>query len=425
MELKDFFSVVKKYLAIVLLVVFVIVSATAFFSVMTPQKYQSSASILIQPTREPTTQYQYGGYYAIQASELFADTILGWLKSSEVMSEIFQDAKIAVTSDNIAALSGQIVARKVPPQNVELQLNDKDQARSKMLMQAIIDVVKNKTDIINKNAGEGSTFTIISSDILTMPIKPSITLNITISIFIGLILGIILVFLREYFSSTINFTKSAINIFGPRNVISFYGKIKGLIDQESILAERFRFMRANILPITSKDEKIGLVVSGVNETDQSVRIAANFALSAARAGRKVILIDSDFDNPRIHEFFALPNTRGFSELLFDNGHLESYLLATPEENLKVVSAGMRLSYSADTIARANLDELKKELERQADLIIYNVAPLSDSSDAFPLFGVAKKALLVIKLGTSHIAAAEYIHRFLDQKEIEQFAVVIN
>ena len=423
--MKDFFSIVKKYVLMVILIIFVIVLAATTFSLARPQKYQSSASLLIQPVREPTTQYQYGGYYAIQASEMFAGTILGWLKSPEVLSEILQEAKMPVGASEIQALSNQISARKIPPQNIELNVIDLNQEKAKLLASSTINIIKSKTELINKSASDGSAFTIISSDILTMENRPNIIFNVGLAFIIGLILGLVLVFLREYFSVTINFPKTASNIFNAPNIVTFYGKIRGLIDQDSLLAERFRFIRANILPILSSSEKIGLVVSGINHSEQSAKIAANLALSSARAGKRVILVDSDFDDPHLHELFALPNTRGFSELLFDTNHLDSYLLATPEENLKVVSAGMRLSYSADTIARADLGKLKKELEEWADLVIYNVAPLSGSSDAFPIFGIAKKALLVVKLGVSHIASAEYIHRFLTQKEIEQFVAVIN
>jgi|GEM_PF-2491310 len=426
MELKDGIAIIRKRLRVVVLTIFVLVLATMVFSIISPTRYKASISLLVQPVREPIEQYQYGGYYAIQASELFVNTIIGWLKTPEIAADIYKKAGVRLVPEEIPALVKKIQARKIPPQNIEITLKDPNSSQALRLAEAVVAVIQERTDSINKSSGsEGSRFSIISTNPLIVPQKPNLFFNFLISLFLGLVLGIIFVFLFEYFSKTINFPKAVYRIFGSMGVIIFHKKIKGLIDPESPLVEKFRFLRANILPPARSSEVISLLVSEISDDEQSPAVAANLALSFARGGKKTILIDADFERPRIHELFGLPNQRGFSEFLFDIDHLDSYLSSTREQNLKIIPSGMTLSYSADFIARADLEKMATALAKKAEVIIYNVPSLSTSADAFPLFDIVKKAILVIRLGKSTIASASYINRFLKERGIEQYALVIS
>jgi len=64
------------------------------------------------------------------------------------------------------------------------------------------------------------------------------------------------------------------------------------------------------------------------------------------------------------------------------------------------------------------------LEKEADVIIFNVPPLNHSFEAFPLFSMIKKSIIVVKLGKTNIAAANYVNSFLTKKDVEKNIIVL-
>jgi len=423
MELKDILQIIKRRIIILVVIIILTLGITIYWTAKTPEKYETSFIITVQANREQSFEYQYSGYYAIQASELFINTIIGWVKSPTFVADIYKRAEIEFDNKKLKTLAKKIYARKVPPQNISLIITDRNKERAEKIANSTIALITEKTNEINQLANSAANFEIVGSKFITIPLKPNLLFNAIITFLVSLIIGLILIFAIEYFSPTINNIKTVKNIFKKHHVSLRNIKLKGLTNPETKESEKFRFLRSNISP-WNKKEKFSIIVAGINEQQTTPLISANLALSFARAGRKTILIDADFSNPNIHELFTKQNEFGFSELLFDAKELTKYLQKTEEENLFIIPAGIKLSYASDTIERAGLEKVMEYIQKEADVIIINVPALSISSEAFPLFSVIKKALLIVKIGKTNIAAANYINEFLDEKEIEKNIIVI-
>lgn len=423
MELKEVFQIIKRKLFLLALIVIVIVGAVGYWSIKQKEGYETSSIITVQGNRETSSQYQYGGYYSIQSSDLFINTILGWVSSQNFVADVYKNSNIEFDNNKIKSLSKNIYARKIPPQNIELIVTESSRETSGKISQNIIDLIKEKTGAVSLVANSAANFEIISSDPITIPVKPNLPFNIVASLIVALALGVFMVFFIEYLSPTVNNTQRLKNIF-KKYPISLRGiKLKRLVSPDSKEAEKFRFLRANITSL-DQGEKTAIIVAGINEKNITPLISANLALSFARSGKKTLLIDANFTNPNIHEYFGRPNEYGFSEFLFDEKNLDKYEQKTDEANLKIISSGIKLSYASDTIERANLNKVFEELEKEYEAIIINVPTLNSSSEAFPLFSIIKKTLLVTRLGRTNISAINYINSFLDKKEVEKHIVVI-
>lgn len=423
MELKEIFQIIKRKLWLLILITIIVVGSIGYWSIKQKESYETSSIITVQGNREASNQYQYGGYYSIQSSELFINTILGWVNSQNFIADIYKDSGIEFDNNKIKSLGKNIYTSKIPPQNIELIVTEKNLETSRKVAENTINLIKDKTSQISLIANSAANFEIISSEPITIPIKQNILFNLLAAFIVSIILGIILIFFLEYLSPTINNTQRLKNIF-KKYPISLRGvKLKRLVNAASRESEKFRFLRANITSL-DEEEKTAIVVAGINEKNATPLISANLALSFARSGKKTILVDANFINPNIHEYFGKGNESGFSEFLFDEKNIDKYLQKTDEVNLKIISSGIKLSYASDTIERASLQKVFKEMEKEADVIIINVPALNSSSEAFPLFSIIKKALLIVKLGKTNISAVNYINSFLDKKEVEKYIVVI-
>lgn len=423
MELREIFQIIKRKFILIIVIVALSLGGSYYFSINSGNKYDSSSILTIQANREKTDQYQYGGFYSIQASDLFINTIIGWIKSPNIVAEIFEKADIPFDDSQIDSLGKEIYAKKVPPQNIMLVITDSQSIRSKKIIESTISLIKEKTSQLALVANSSANFEIVSSDPITTTNKPNGLFNMAVALIASLILSIIIIFVIEYLSPTVNSSQKIKSIF-KKDPISFREmKIKNLVNPETKEAEKFRFLRANMSAL-GENEKTAIIVGGLNEQNVTPILSSNLALSFARSGKKTLLIDANFLNPIVHECFGKQNEFGFSEFLFDEKNIEKYLQQTEEKNLQIISSGIKLSYASDTIERANIEKVFKEIEKSFDVVIINVPSLNLSSEAFPLFSIVKKVLLIAKIGKTNISAATYVNSFLDKKEVEKYIVLI-
>lgn len=422
MELREIFQIIRRRIILLIVIVALSLGGTYYFTKNATDKYESSSILTVQANRENTEQYQYGGYYSIQASDLFINTILGWIKSPNLVTEIYKKSDIPFDETKIKSLGKKIYARKVPPQNIVLNVTHANKGEAEKLTTSTIGLIKERTGQLALVGNSSTNFEIIGSDPIITTISPNLPFNSIIAFIVSVILSLLAIFLIEYWSPTINSIQKARNTF-KRSPISMKDiKLRGLANSETKEAEKFRFLRANISG--QEEGKTSIIVGGLNEQMVTPLLAANLALSFARAGKKTILVDACFANPTIHDYFGKQNDFGFSEFLFDEDNIEKYIQKTEEKNLQIVSAGMKLSYASDTIERAEIKKILKELETKSDVIIISVPPLNASSEAFPLFSIIKRSLLVVKIGKTSLSAASYVNSFFDKKDVEKNIVII-
>jgi len=423
MELKEIFYILKRKIILIIVIVLLSIAGSFYFSINAKNKYETSSILTIQANRESTDQYQYGGFYSIQASDLFANTILGWIKSPNIVAEIFKKSGVSFDDKKIKSLANKIYAKKVPPQNIMLTITDDQMNESKNIADSTISLIKEKTGQLALVANSSTNFEIISSDPITTTISPNIPFNVAIAFIVALIFSIFIIFVIEYLSPTVNSAQKVRSIFNKDPISLREFKLKGLVNPDTKEAEKFRFLRAN-MSVLGEKEKTTIVVGGLNEQTTTPLLAANLALSFARSGKKTILIDANFLNPVIHEYFGKQNEFGLSEFLFDEKNISKYLQQTEEKNLQIISSGIKLSYASDTIERADIEKVLDIVNKEAEAIVINVPALNVSSEAFPLFAIANKVLLVTKIGKTNISAANHINSFLDSKNVEKYIVII-
>jgi non-specific protein-tyrosine kinase len=144
----------------------------------------------------------------------------------------------------------------------------------------------------------------------TAPSSPNPMLNLALAVLVGLAGGIGLGFLLEYFDTTLYTSEQIADV----TTWSTLAKIpqaprgqSGLAIDDSVQGEAFRRLRTNFLSV-GHGEKTFLITSADPGEGKST-ISSNLAISIARSGRTVVLVDSDMRLPTVHKLFELPNVR--------------------------------------------------------------------------------------------------------------------
>lgn len=178
-----------------------VATAAAFiFSYVTPAYYDTSLSFSINRiNRQETPQYQYDGYYAIQASDLFSQTVMSWFMTPSVLLEIYDKAKIDPQISSIEMLTSRFKTKQFSPQNIVVRYKERDHETAAKIAAAIGDVIEANATVANQTADQKALFEVVGAKPVIVERKPIIWLNTLIGFVGGFILSILAVYVIGYF----------------------------------------------------------------------------------------------------------------------------------------------------------------------------------------------------------------------------------
>lgn len=151
---------------------------------------------------------------------------------------------------------------------------------------------------------------------------------------VGLFAGIGLAFLLEQFDTRLRRPEDVVAILQqpvlgriPRISKALLGEsaVVALTHPEGSPAEAFRLLRTNLEFMRVADGfKSLMVTSSVQGEGKSVCVA-NFAVTLAAGGKKVVIVDADLRRPRQHSYFGLDNEQGVSTVATGQTSLDDAL----------------------------------------------------------------------------------------------------
>ncbi|MFL5802106.1 MAG: polysaccharide biosynthesis tyrosine autokinase [Roseiflexaceae bacterium] len=241
------------------------------------------------------------------------------------------------------------------------------------------------------------------------PIAPEIVRNVLAALIAGLVLGLAAMLLFEYFTDVIYTPEELRKASGLPYLggIARHKRLRRadssqLIVQarpETLAAESYRMLRTNLQLAGTDLHLPSLLVTSPSRGDGKSEIAANLAVSLARAGKQVILVDGNLRRPRIGALFGLTEEQGLSNLLDGPGQ---HVVPWPIESipgLAVVPAGSVAQNSSEILGAQQMYRLIQEFKALADVVIFDSPPLL-YSDALVLAPQVDGVLLVVNSGTT-------------------------
>ncbi|MGE6615938.1 YveK family protein [Bacillus mycoides] len=197
-SLKDLFHILRKRLAMILIITFgaAIVSASISFFFMTPI-YQSSTQILVNQKKQAGATIQAG---EIQTNIQLTNTYKVIIKNPVILEQVSEKLGLNITPQ---ALSNKInVANEKDSQVIAVTVEDKDPKLARDIANATTEVFKGEVaELMNVD-----NVTVLSKAEIAenqSPIKPRPMLNIAIAFVVGLMASVGLAFLLEYLDNTV------------------------------------------------------------------------------------------------------------------------------------------------------------------------------------------------------------------------------
>lgn len=181
-------------------------------------------------------------------------------------------------------------------------------------------------------------------------------------------------------------------------------------------AESFRAVLTSLL---SMEKARSLVFTSPNPSDGKTTVISNLALALAEIDRKVVLIDADLREPRLHTIFEVAGNWGLTSILSETQGiagrpLETLVRPTRVPNLSLIPAGPAAANISRLMYSARFEELLERLGEEVDIVLIDSPPMLQISDARILALKADGAVLVLRSGvTSRDDARTAIQRLTD------------
>ncbi len=263
--------------------------------------------------------------------------------------------------------------------------------------------------------------TIVVVDAATVPDWPQSQNTLTIvllAVIIGGMWGVGLAFLPEFLDTTVKSVEQLEELYGmpvlgtismAKRPLLKWGKRSGgetlvtLKSFHSPITEAFRGLRTNIQIGNVEARRRNLLVTSARPGEGKSFVAANLAVSLAQSGYQVILVDADLRKPSQHTIFDLSEEPGFTSLI-RNPQLRpaNCLQRTSVENLRVLASGPLPPNPSELLSTSRTTQVIEELEKEADLVIYDSPPAVTVVDAVILSTQADGVLQVVAAGRTSV-----------------------
>lgn len=139
------------------------------------------------------------------------------------------------------------------------------------------------------------------------------------------------------------------------------------------------------------------VVSADPDVGRSVT-ASNLAISLAKEGARVILVDADLRQPVQHLMMGVDNSLGLSDLLAGVAVLEDVLVPTKFEGLLLVPSGSTSSNPVKVLKNGDFRDFVDCTQKVADFVIYDTPSGIAFPDSVLISSVVGPALMVQPAG---------------------------
>ena len=168
--------------------------------------------------------------------------------------------------------------------------------------------------------------------------------------------------------------------------------------EPSVLANAFAALRTSVL-YGGDTAPRSLLVTSSQPGEGKTTVSVNLALSLARLGRRVLLVDGDTRRPCIHRVFALSNNMGLTTYLSGNDQWQRYVRELGAAGISILPAGPATPESTELLSSPRLHSLMAGALQTYDFVVVDSPALFiNLADARILSGAVDASVFVVRSG---------------------------
>lgn len=346
----------------------------------------------------------------IEARNMVAafDSQIGSLARS-IRGSIYNQYKIARAKEYqiLDAVNG-LKSDTLTEQNQSIQLSIL--RREAETNRAQYDALMKRFNEINAESGvQTNNLAIVDrAQVPTLPSWPRLPVSLLIAAAFATIFSALLVILRAQIFDAIRTPadvqeRLALPLLGT--VPDDPDFILALQDSKSTTSEAFGTIRTSLSLSSEHGAPKTLMVTSAQKGEGKSSTCNALALSFARLGKRVIIVDVDLRRPNAHRLFDLDNNIGLSHYLSGQTQLENIIRSTSYPNVELVSVGDTPPNPTEQLSSPLFGVMVERFIRDYDMVLFDSAPVLGLADAVIVGNHVEGVLFVIEANRNTVRGA--------------------
>ena len=202
-------------------------------------------------------------------------------------------------------------------------------------------------------------------------------------------------------------------------------KLITLTEPRSNAAEAFRTLRTNLIFSGVERAIDAFMVTSASQAEDKSIVLANLAVTFAQSNNKTIIVDSDLRRPTQHDIWGVPNDRGLTTMILEDGAMASPpLVQTEVPNLMLLPSGPLPPVPADVLSSQRMTDVIGVLKARAHYILFDAPPVLAASDAALLGTKLDGLVLVVRAGATRRDQAAQANQALERVHVRILGAVM-
>jgi capsular exopolysaccharide synthesis family protein len=193
----------------------------------------------------------------------------------------------------------------------------------------------------------------------------------------------------------------------------------------SAITESFRGLRINLQNLIKDPSQNVIAIHSTISGEGKSFVAANIAMVFAISNKRVLLVDADLRQPRIHSIMKVKNDSGLSAYLQGKAKPEDVIQPTFQNNLFVVPAGPTPTSPSELLTNGLLPNFVDRVKDRFDYIVFDNAPYGVVSDAMVIGLQADFNMFLLRMNYSKKEFIDGINKVYHEGVLKNVVVALN
>jgi capsular exopolysaccharide synthesis family protein len=281
-------------------------------------------------------------------------------------------------------------------------------------------------------SGTGGYRVVSYAPVPTEPFAPRPLRSSILGFMAGLAMGIALAFVLENRDTRLDGEQDVVGLLG----LPVIGRVASVTrnrasgaEPPNATRESYRRVSFQLLNALISNNAQALLFTSSCEGEGTSIVVSEIALSLARTGKRVAVVDANLREPAQHAHFGLPNDQGLSTVALKRSGLEESLQpvvgeAPSDLSLHVLTGGPPSVDPGDIVGSAAMGDIIDALRERADIVLVDCPALQTAADAIALASRVDAVVLLVDTDVASRPALRECSEILSRLPCRKLGVVI-
>ena len=185
---------------------------------------------------------------------------------------------------------------------------------------------------------------------------------------------------------------------GRKKKVDSADKAKNVITSDSKFAivEGYKIARTNLVFSMTAQNNNCVAITSWSKGEGKSTATVNLAISFAKMGKRVLLVDTDLRRPNLHNLLKLKNETGMTDVIAQMSRFDDAVHRDVVSCLDVLTSGAIPPNPSELLASPVFAELIKQAKEDYDYVIMDTPPLGVVADTLLLKDYVAGYVLVVR-----------------------------